>query len=129
MGKKAGTPLSRRDNAYHISIATKTTPVAMNRAIRNLAVGRTVRSLNSTLRRQFVLYRGIVCVTPKCWRIIMNKILILAGAAALAASPLLADFTYQETSTITGGAVMSMLKVVGVFSKQAREPIVSTISV
>jgi len=59
----------------------------------------------------------------------MKKLAIIAGAAALAASPLLADFSYQETSTITGGAIMGMLKVVGVFSKQAREPIVSTISI
>src|SRR5437764_577675 len=58
----------------------------------------------------------------------MKKLAALAGVAALAASPLLADFSYQETSTITGGAMLSMLKVVGVFSKQAREPIVSTVS-
>src|SRR5690348_2786227 len=59
----------------------------------------------------------------------MNKLAALAGVAALVTSPLLADFSYQETSTITGGAMLSMLKVVGVFSKQAREPIVSTVSV
>jgi hypothetical protein len=47
----------------------------------------------------------------------------------LAASTLPADFTYQETSTITGGVIASMMKVVGVFSKSAREPIRSTISV
>jgi hypothetical protein len=41
----------------------------------------------------------------------------------------LADFTYQETSTITGGVMMSMMKVVGAFNKQAREPIQSTIAV
>ena len=53
----------------------------------------------------------------------------LIPLALLAAAPLLADFTYQETSTITGGMVASMMKVAGVFSKQAREPIQSTISV
>ena len=47
----------------------------------------------------------------------------------LAGSSLLADFTYQETSTITGGMMMSMMSVAGVFSKQAREPIQSTIAV
>ena len=47
----------------------------------------------------------------------------------LAGSALLADFTYQETSTITGGMMMSMMRVAGVFSKQAREPIQSTVSV
>lgn len=58
-----------------------------------------------------------------------KRIARLAGIAALAGAPLLADFTYTETSTITGGAMMSMMKVVGVFSKQAREPIVATVSV
>src|SRR5947207_12507667 len=53
----------------------------------------------------------------------------MAGIMTLAGSSLLADFTYQETSTITGGLMMSMMKVAGVFSKQAREPIKSTISV
>jgi hypothetical protein len=47
----------------------------------------------------------------------------------LAGSSLWADFSYQETSTITGGMMMSMMKVAGVFSKQAREPIQSTIAI
>jgi hypothetical protein len=59
----------------------------------------------------------------------MKKVAIIASLAMLAAAPLLADFSYQETSKITGGAIMSMMKVIGVFSKQAREPIVSTIAV
>src|SRR6516165_9049210 len=62
-------------------------------------------------------------------RIFMRKLAGVAGIVVLGAAPLMADFTYQETSTITGGAMMSMLKIAGVFSKQAREPIVSTISV
>jgi hypothetical protein len=48
---------------------------------------------------------------------------------ALASSAAFADFSYQETSTITGGALAGMLKVVGVFSKSAREPMQSTIMV
>jgi hypothetical protein len=40
-----------------------------------------------------------------------------------------ADFSYQETSTITGGMIASLMKVAGVFSKSAREPIRSTVSV
>jgi hypothetical protein len=48
---------------------------------------------------------------------------------AVAALQLPADFTYRETTTITGGAMLSMMKVVGVFSKQAREPVQSTVSV
>ena len=34
---------------------------------------------------------------------------------------LLADFTYQETTKITGGAVVSMMKMVSMFSKQAKK--------
>ena len=43
-----------------------------------------------------------------------------------------ADFSYTETTQITGGAVVGMMKAVGVFSKQARqatEPIVSTVMI
>jgi hypothetical protein len=53
----------------------------------------------------------------------------MAGIMAVAALQLPADFTYRETTTITGGAMLSMMKVVGVFSKQAREPVQSTVSV
>ena len=58
-----------------------------------------------------------------------KRTLMIAGMMSLAGSALLADFTYHETSTITGGLMMSMMKVAGVFSKQAREPIQSTVSV
>jgi hypothetical protein len=60
---------------------------------------------------------------------VIRKFLAYSSFMAVAAPLLLADFTYQETSTITGGAMASMLKIAGVFSKQAREPIQSTISV
>jgi hypothetical protein len=53
----------------------------------------------------------------------------MTGIMAVAALQLPADFTYRETTTITGGAMLSMMKVVGVFSKQAREPVQSTVSV
>ena len=59
----------------------------------------------------------------------LKRVLTVAGIMTLAGSSLLADFTYQETSTITGGMMMSMMKVVGAFNKQAREPIQATISV
>jgi len=42
---------------------------------------------------------------------------------------LLADFSYQTTSKITGGMMASAMKMAGVVSKQAREPIVSTVMV
>lgn len=46
----------------------------------------------------------------------------------LAVMPAQADFSYQETSKITGGMLAGMMKVAGVFSKQAREPIQSTVA-
>jgi len=49
----------------------------------------------------------------------------------LAVSPLLlADYTYQETTQITGGSILHMMKMVGHFSSEARkmgEPVVSTV--
>lgn len=48
------------------------------------------------------------------------------------AATLRADFSYDETSRITGGAIVGMMKFAGVFSKNARkvtEPIVSTTAV
>jgi hypothetical protein len=47
----------------------------------------------------------------------------------LTAGSVLADFSYQEKSTVTGGAMAAMLKVAGVFSKAAREPIQTNVSV
>jgi hypothetical protein len=43
---------------------------------------------------------------------------------------LLADFTYQETTKITGGSIVSMMKMAAMFSKQAKkigEPITYTV--
>lgn len=62
----------------------------------------------------------------------LRKVVTVTGILTLASSALLADFSYQEKSTLTGGAMLSMLKVAGVFSKgarEAREPIVSTVAV
>jgi len=52
--------------------------------------------------------------------------LVLVLPSALFAS----DYTYQQTTQITGGSLLKMMKTVGVFSSQARhmgDPIVSTI--
>ena len=56
---------------------------------------------------------------------------LVTGSAVvlLAASSLSADFSYQEKTAITGGVAAAAMKVAGVFSKQAREPVVSTVSV
>jgi hypothetical protein len=62
----------------------------------------------------------------------VRKLIRIAGISAVAASTLLADFSYQETTRITGGSLIAALKMVGVFSKQARqagEPVQSTVLV
>lgn len=40
-----------------------------------------------------------------------------------------ADFSFEQTSKMTGGAMMGMMRVAGAFSKAAREPMRSTIMV
>jgi hypothetical protein len=40
-----------------------------------------------------------------------------------------ADFSYQQTTTVTGGMMASLMKVAGVFSKSATEPVRTTVSV
>ncbi len=57
---------------------------------------------------------------------------ILACSLVLTSSMAHADFTYQETTQITGGSVVGMMKLAGTFSKQARQagdPIVSTVTI
>jgi hypothetical protein len=52
-------------------------------------------------------------------------------AAILAAPPLLhADFSYQESTQVTGGSILSMVKMAGAFNSQAKkatDPIVSSV--
>ena len=59
----------------------------------------------------------------------IRRVVTTAGILICAATTALADFSYQEKSTITGGVMASMMHLVGVFSKQAREPMQSSISV
>lgn len=63
----------------------------------------------------------------------MNTRLFQAAAVGLlAAGTVHADFTYEETSKVTGGAIVSLMKFAGAFSKDARrinDPIVSTIAI
>jgi hypothetical protein len=40
---------------------------------------------------------------------------------------LFADFSYEQTSKMTGGMMMGMVKVMGTFSKQMREPMKATV--
>ncbi len=60
---------------------------------------------------------------------ILRNASFLAVLASLSVASLYGDFRYDETAKITGGAMASMMKVAGVFSKQAREPIKSTVAV
>lgn len=57
---------------------------------------------------------------------IARVVLVLGG---LGAGLLRADFSYQEKSEITGGALAGMMKFAGAFSKQAREPMESQVFV
>jgi hypothetical protein len=49
-------------------------------------------------------------------------VLVLAGASILTA-----DFSYQESSAVTGGALAGVMKVASVFSKSAGAPIRNTV--
>src|SRR5207237_95621 len=45
----------------------------------------------------------------------------------IACVTLRADFSYQETTQMTGGALVKILRLGGPFTRKAREPIVSTV--
>jgi hypothetical protein len=62
-------------------------------------------------------------------KVMIRKFVLLAACALFGAAGLLADFTYEQNSRITGGALAGMMKLAGAFSKAAREPQVSSISV
>lgn len=53
----------------------------------------------------------------------IRKVGTIVCGAALVAAPLAADFSYEQTTRITGGAMAGVMRVAGAFSKQAREPI------
>ncbi len=42
---------------------------------------------------------------------------------------MLADFSYQQSSKVSGGAMAGMMSIAGAFAKQAREPNISTVAV
>jgi hypothetical protein len=53
---------------------------------------------------------------------------LLAGLfTVVSCVTLRADFSYQETTQMTGGALVSILRLGGPFTRKAREPIVSTV--
>src|SRR5712692_10043120 len=55
--------------------------------------------------------------------------LFLAAMLAASCAALRADFTYQQTTQMTGGALFEMMKTLGPLARQAREPNVSTVIV
>lgn len=59
----------------------------------------------------------------------LQRSIRFVALALLPAAALLADFSYQQSSQITGGMMAGAMKFAGVFSKQAREPIQGTIAV
>ncbi len=59
----------------------------------------------------------------------MSKLTTVTSAALFAAGTLLADFHYQQSTKITGGALQAATRMAGAFSRQVREPIVSDVYV
>ena len=57
-----------------------------------------------------------------------KRIVLLCIVACLPAS-LMADFSYEQSSKMTGGALMGVMRMAGAFSKQAREPIQSSVAI
>jgi hypothetical protein len=56
----------------------------------------------------------------------------VAAVLVAASASLHADFTYTETTQITGGSMLGIMKMAGAFSKEARkvgEPVVSTVAI
>ena len=58
-----------------------------------------------------------------------RRLFLTCSLASLGAGCLMADFSYEQTSKITGGMMAGMMKIAGAFSKQAREPMVSSVLV
>src|ERR1700687_5616414 len=57
---------------------------------------------------------------------------IAVGLCSLLTTPSFADFRYDETTQITGGSVVGMMKFAGAFSKDAKkamDPVTSTVLV
>ncbi|MDQ2776091.1 MAG: DUF4412 domain-containing protein [Acidobacteriota bacterium] len=64
----------------------------------------------------------------------MNRSLVFCAAIAIAvtATPLFADFSYDESTQMTGGSMLPMMRMAGAFSKNSRkitEPVLSTTSI
>ena len=65
-------------------------------------------------------------------RSFVSATLVCGAAAAMLPAPVRADFTYTETTQMTGGSMIAMMKMAGTFSKAARqigEPTATTVIV
>ena len=58
-----------------------------------------------------------------------RRVFLWGVVVCLPATSLLADFSYEQTSKITGGMMAGAMKFAGAFSKEAREPIVTTVAI
>lgn len=59
----------------------------------------------------------------------MKRIALIVSISLWSGTSLLADFSYEQTSKITGGMMAGMMKFAGAFSKKAREPIKTSVMV
>lgn len=59
----------------------------------------------------------------------MRRVALVVALAGWSAVLLRADFSYEQTSKVTGGVLAGAMKVVGVFSKQAVQPVKTSVLV
>jgi hypothetical protein len=59
----------------------------------------------------------------------LRNIALGTGVALLSATSLLADFQYQQTTKITGGAIAGLLRFAGAFKKSVNEPVTTNVYV
>ena len=53
---------------------------------------------------------------------VMQKALLCVAAGLLPAATLMADFKYEQTSTMTGGSMMAMMRMAGAAARNASQP-------
>jgi hypothetical protein len=58
-----------------------------------------------------------------------KRFVLICGAIAVSTGSMFADFSYRESTKITGGALVGAMKVAGVFSRSARESMDNTATV
>src|SRR5947207_13867440 len=65
--------------------------------------------------------KSIQGVLPMWFQKSLIQICLVSGLCFAMPFSLLADFQYTETTKITGGSLVSMMKFAGAFSKEARQ--------